>query len=57
LLPSKGEGKIQEKGALLIGCDKLYLFSPRIGKDIDKEKERILIEDDPSGHGRQHPVI
>jgi hypothetical protein len=57
LLQSRRARKLQVKGPLLIGCDKLYLSPPRIGKDIDKEKERILIEDDPSGHGIQDPVM
>jgi hypothetical protein len=53
LLPSRREARLQK----LVGCNKLYFSPPRIGKDIDKEKERILIEDDPSGHGTQDPVM
>ncbi len=39
-----GSQDLGERYPFLIHLSKLYLVHPRIGKDIDKEKERVLFE-------------
>ncbi len=43
-MTSLGSQDLIERYPFLIHLDKLYLLHPRIGKDIDKEKERVLFE-------------
>lgn len=43
-MTSLGDQDLIESYPFLIHLDKLYLLYPRIGKDIDKEKESVLFE-------------